>query len=83
MIDYKSGDFSETGTRLSAGYQIVGTDQWRVNVLAGREFIFDDKNFVEVQVRYEFTDRFSVFYHLQNNSGWMRNEGYLGLGYRF
>ncbi|MFU8785402.1 hypothetical protein [Aliidiomarina sp.] len=82
IVEYKSGNFKDTGARLSAGYQLVQAENWQLNVLAGREFIFGDKNFVEMQWRYQFSERFSVFYHLQHNFS-RRNEGYLGVGYRF
>lgn len=83
IVEYKGGNFKDTGARLSAGYQLVQSDNWQLSFLAGREFVLGDRNFFEVQARYEFTERFSVFYHFQKNFGQMRNEGYLGIGYRF
>lgn len=82
MVEFKSGSFKNHGARLSAGYQIVRGDNWYVGALAGREFVLGDYNFVEMQLRYQFSERFSVFYHLQHNFS-RRNEGYLGVGYRF
>lgn len=82
MVEFKSGSIKHHGARLSAGYQIVRGDKWHVGALAGREFVFNDYNFVEIQLRYQFSERFSVFYHSQQNFG-RRNEGYIGVGYRF
>lgn len=62
---------------------LVQTDKWQVNVLAGREFVLAESNFVELQLRYKFTDRLSVFYYSQYNSGYLKDEGNLGISYSF
>lgn len=82
-VHYKSGSFNDTGARISAGYGLVQTDKWQVNVLAGREFVLAESNFVELQLRYKFTDRLSVFYYSQYNSGYLKDEGNLGISYSF
>lgn len=83
FLHYDWGIGNETGPRVSASYQFLNNDRWSLSVLAGREFVFDDNDFLGFRVHFNASERLSFYFHVQANFGSIYSEDYFGVGYRF